>query len=175
MAQNLERAGIPDPLAGAKKYQSTRVLSRTHFAHYLAEIGVVGSIDDAFDQFLKPGKPGYAPTRWASLREAVEWINGAGGEAVIAHPGRYRLSEPELHRFFGAFIDTGGSAIEVVYSALQPASIERFAGYSRRYALRASLGSDFHRPNTPRKLGRVGPLPDATIPVWQDRAWRHRA
>ncbi|MCB1849820.1 MAG: PHP domain-containing protein [Gammaproteobacteria bacterium] len=175
MAQQLERIGIPDSLAGAKKYQSTRVLSRTHFAHYLAEIGAAGSIDAAFNQYLKPGTPGYVATRWASLAEAIDWINGAGGVAVVAHPGRYRLGEPVLQRFLGDFVDCGGAAIEVVYPSLAPDNVARFADYAGRYGLFASLGSDFHRPDTSRKLGQVGPLPDGTIPVWRGRGWNHLA
>ena len=37
-------------------------------------------------------KPGYVPGDWASLADAVSWINGAGGQAVIAHPARYKIT-----------------------------------------------------------------------------------
>ena len=40
---------------------------------------------------------------------------GAGGVAVVAHPGRYKYTSLEFSELFGAFRDLGGRAIEVVY------------------------------------------------------------
>lgn len=167
MAVRLARAGIPEPLAGARGYQTTNILSRTHFAHYLAEIGAADSIDQAFAKYLYPGCPGYVAMEWAALQEAVSWIIGAGGVAVVAHPGRYRLEPMEMEAFLRAFVAAGGAAIEVVYAALAPEQIRRFASYARRFELFASLGSDFHRHGTERCLGDLPPLPADLTPVWQ--------
>ena len=71
---------------------SERLISRTHFARYLIETGYVRDMKDAFKRYLTPGKPGYVPHAWATLAQAVGWIHGAGGQAVIAHPGRYKLT-----------------------------------------------------------------------------------
>ncbi|MCB1761444.1 MAG: PHP domain-containing protein [Gammaproteobacteria bacterium] len=167
MAVKLAQAGIPEPLAGARRYQTTRILSRTHFAHYLAEIGAADSIEQAFDRYLYPGRPGYVAMEWATLKEAIGWIKGAGGVAVVAHPGRYRLDAIEMESFLRAFVDAGGGAIEVVYAALAAEQVRRFSHYARRFGLFASLGSDFHRQGTERCLGRLPPLPADLTPVWQ--------
>ena len=68
-----------------------RVLSRTHFARHLAERGAVRDTQQAFDKYLAKGKPAFIPHRWAALEDAVTWIRGSGGVAVLAHPGRYDL------------------------------------------------------------------------------------
>ena len=171
MALRLDKAGIPSSLEGARRYQTTDILSRTHFARYLVEIGKVNSVDEAFKHFLNAGTAGHVPMQWATLAEAIAWISGAGGKAVIAHPGRYKISEALLYKFLGEFVDSGGIGIEVVCSNLKPEQINRFAGIAREYGLKASVGSDFHSPTSNRELGRLAPLPEYVVPIWQDRDW----
>jgi len=171
MAVKLEKAGIPSALEGARRYQTTDILSRTHFARYLVEIGKVDSVNEAFKRFLNAGTPGHVPMQWATLAEAITWIVGAGGEAVVAHPGRYKIDEILFYRFLGEFVESGGSGIEVVCSNLKAEQINRFAGFAREYGLKASAGSDFHSPRSNRELGRLAPLPEDVVPVWQGRDW----
>ncbi|MCP4287177.1 MAG: PHP domain-containing protein [Gammaproteobacteria bacterium] len=171
MARQLAEVGIPTPLAGAKSHQTTKILSRTHFARYLVEIGVVDSFDGAFTLFLNPGTPGHVPMQWATLAEAVGWIKGAGGEAVIAHPARYRISDIHWNRFVQEFVACGGIGIEVVCSNLDKCKIERFAQLARDFGLLASKGSDFHSPNSSRELGVLPPLPADLTPIWHKHAW----
>lgn len=171
MAIRLEKAGIPSALEGARRYQTTDILSRTHFARYLVEIGRVDSVDKAFKRFLSAGSPGHVPMQWATLAEAIDWITGAGGVAVVAHPGRYKIDEIQFDGFLEDFVESGGIGIEVVCSNLKPDQIKRFAGIAKKYGLRASAGSDFHSPKSNRELGRLAPLPEDVVPVWQDRDW----
>ena len=172
MAVRLEKAGIPSALEGARRYQTTDILSRTHFARYLVEIGKADSVDEAFKRFLNAGTPGHVHMQWATLAEAITWITDAGGQAVVAHPGRYKIGETLLYQFLDEFVETGGIGIEVVCSNLKPDQINRFAGIARKYGLQASAGSDFHSPRSNRELGRLAPLPENVVPVWQDRDWQ---
>ena len=171
LARQLEEEGVPNPLAGARSYQTTKILSRTHFARYLVKIGVVDSLDAAFNLYLNPGTPGHVPMQWATLADAVGWIKGAGGEAVIAHPARYRISGIHWNRFVGEFAACGGIGIEVVCSNLDNFEIRRFAQTARDFGLLASKGSDFHSPNSSRELGVLAPLPADLTPIWHERAW----
>ena len=143
------------------------LISRAHFARYLVEIGICKDVHAVFESYLTPGKPGYVEHQWASLEDAVTWINGAGGVAVVAHPGRYRISNVEMRRFLGQFKDVGGSGVEVVSGSHTPDQILQYARYARQYGFLASLGSDFHGPEESYvDLGRIGPLPEDLIPVW---------
>ena len=172
MARQLEAVGIPTPLEGARRYQTTRILSRTHFARYLVEIGVADAVDAAFDGFLNPGTPGHVPMQWATLAEAVGWIRGAGGAAVIAHPARYRISDAQWRQFLDDFVACGGTGIEVVCSNLDSRDIDRFARVASKFGLLASVGSDFHSPNSNRELGVLAPLPVDLTPIWDARGWQ---
>jgi predicted metal-dependent phosphoesterase TrpH len=168
MSAALEQVGVHGAYEGALRYVSNPdLISRTHFARYLVEKGYAASTADVFDRFLGDGKPGYVPHRWAKLEDAVAWIRAAGGEAIVAHPGRYRYSPTEFDAFFGAFIDLGGRAIEVVTGSHTPDQYREYADVARRFGFEASRGSDFHGPGEGRiDLGALPPLPADLTPVW---------
>ena len=132
MADSLAAAGIRGAYEGARKYVTNdRLISRTHFARYLVESGHVRETRDVFKRYLTPGKPGYVPHAWATLHDAVDWIHAAGGQAVVAHPGRYRVTATGMRRLLGEFEDAGGEAIEVLSSSHTPAQVTEYAAYSR--------------------------------------------
>ncbi len=170
MAFELELAGIPGALAGARKYAiNPELLSRSHFARFLVEAGKARNTHQVFHNYLIEGKPGYVPHQWASLAEAVNWIQGAGGVAVVAHPGRYKLAQPQINDFFAEFKDLGGSAIEVMTGSHSVEQYNHFADVARCFGFKASRGSDYHGPGESRvEPGSLPPLPADLIPVWHD-------
>ncbi|MCX7242946.1 MAG: PHP domain-containing protein, partial [Polaromonas sp.] len=85
MSDGLAKVGIYGAYEGALKFVGNpELISRTHFARYLCEIGVCSNTPEVFRKYLTEGRPGYVPHRWATLAEAVGWIQGAGGIPVIA-------------------------------------------------------------------------------------------
>lgn len=170
IAAALEAAGIPNAFDGAFKYiGNPDLMSRTHFARYIVEIGRCADIKEVFRHYLCEGRPGYVPHRWATLKNAVGWIRGAGGVAVIAHPGRYQYSELEFRVFFDEFKQYGGAAIEVTTGSHTPEQYEQYARVARHYGFLASTGSDFHAPGESHvDLGALPPLPSGLTPVWHD-------
>ncbi|KAA0091031.1 3',5'-nucleoside bisphosphate phosphatase [Trinickia soli] len=169
MSDALAEFGIEDAYAGALRYVSNPdLISRTHFARFLVEKGYAASTSDVFERYLGEGKPGYVPHRWATLENAVAWIQAAGGVAVIAHPGRYKFTPLEFDTLFGQFLDLGGKAIEVVTGSHAPDQFREYAEVARRFGFEASRGSDFHAPGEGRtELGMLPPLPSDLTPVWQ--------
>ena len=170
IAALLEEAGIPGAYEGALNYVANPdLVSRTHFARYLVEIGVCGSTSEVFRKFLTEGKPGYVPHRWATLAQAVGWIRGAGGIPVIAHPGRYKFSATAEGALFDEFSQLGGKAIEVVTGSHTPDQYVTYAEMARRYGFLASRGTDFHAPGESRiEFAQLPPLPGNLTPVWHD-------
>ncbi|HEX7642809.1 MAG TPA: 3',5'-nucleoside bisphosphate phosphatase [Burkholderiaceae bacterium] len=170
MAEKLAALGIPSAYEGAMKYAGNPdLLSRTHFARYLVEIGKGESIQDVFKNYLVEGKPGYVPHRWAYLKDAVRWIRDAGGAAIVAHPGRYKLSDLAFDEFVNEFKQSGGTGIEVITGSHSPDQYDTYANVARRYGLLASRGSDFHGPEESRvDIGTLPPLPSDLQPVWHD-------
>jgi len=168
MAAGLAAVGIPGALEGAMKYVGNpSLISRSHFARYLVEIGRCDDVREVFGRYLVEGRPGYVPHRWARLPEAIGWIRGAGGVAVVAHPGRYRFNEVERHAFLNEFRECGGEGIEVLCASHTPDDARRAVLAAREFNFKASRGSDFHAASESRiDLGKLGPLPDSVEPIW---------
>ncbi len=170
----LAAAGIPGAFAGAMRYvTSENLISRTHFARFLVDAGYVSDVREVFKCYLTPGKPGYVGHEWASLPQAIAWIHGAKGVAVLAHPGRYPISAPRMRELLSEFSQAGGDGIEVLTSSHTPEQYVEYATLARRYGLRASVGSDYHGPGESwMDLGDLPPLPGGLTPIWQD--WPRR-
>lgn len=169
MARQLELAGIPGSYEGALRYVGNPALiSRTHFARFLVETKVCRDMGEVFRRYLTEGKPGFAPHRWAHLRDAVQWITDAGGAAVIAHPARYRFTANEEYALFSEFKAHGGQGVEVVTGSHTAAEYLTYASMAKEFGLAASRGSDFHSPQESRTdLGALPLLPGALTPVWE--------
>lgn len=168
IGKRLEKAGIPEPLEGARRLAGDAVLGRPHFARYLVEKGFASSINGAFKQYLGAGKAGDIKHCWPSVASMVVAIRDAGGVPVLAHPAKYEMTGTKLRTLTGEFKEAGGLAIEVT-SGQQPLNeTENLARLAAQFDLHASCGSDFHVPDQPwQELGSFTPLPPSCRPVWQ--------
>jgi predicted metal-dependent phosphoesterase TrpH len=168
MAAGLADIGIRGALAGAARHaRNPTVLSRTHFARFLVEQGVAADVHGVFEHYLTSGKPGYVAHQWATLAQALAWIHGAGGVAVVAHPGRYRVSRQQLNDLLSGFKKMGGEAIEVHSGSQAREQNAEMARIARRFGFLASTASDFHAAGeSPVDLGGMPPLPPDLTPVW---------
>ena len=169
MAAELETIGIGGCFDGAMRYaENPNLISRAHFARYLVESGVCKDVRSVFESYIVPGRPGYVDHRWATLEESVGWILGAGGVAAVAHPGRYKLSRPEMRAMLDEFKRCGGQAIEIVSGSHSVENVTVFSRLAREYGFLASCGSDFHGPGESYiDLGKLAPLPAGLTPVWE--------
>lgn len=170
VAARLENMGVQGSYEGAMRYASTpQLLARTHFARYLIDQGYCKTMQEAFDRYLGDGRSGNVRVHWSRLEEAIHWIVGAGGRAVIAHPGRYTFDPTQAEAFFQAFCDMGGVGIEIVTASHQAEQYREYADVARRFGFLASRGSDFHSPSESHvDLGSLPPLPPNLKPVWHD-------
>ncbi len=176
MADSLARAGIGGALEGAYRYATNPgIIGRTHFARFLVERGHAKDVRSVFKNYLVKGKPGYVAHQWATLADAIQWIQGSGGIAVLAHPGRYTagrkpMGRTTLRELLAEFAELGGRGIEVVSGSHTPPQYAEFARYATEFGLLSSCGSDFHGPGESyRDLGRLPDLPLECKPIWQ--AW----
>lgn len=165
MAQRLTRAGLPGEEL-AREALAVAAPTRTHLARALCRFGICNDVQQAFDRWLKRGRPGFVAAQWPSLEAAVHCIRAASGMAVLAHPHRYPLSHGALRELAGAFTTAGGEGIEVSLAGMGSKDADRAASLARRHGLAGSIGSDFHEPDLPwRPLGRFDKLPDLIIPI----------
>jgi 3',5'-nucleoside bisphosphate phosphatase len=169
MSAGLATVGIQGAYDGALKFVGNpELISRTHFARFLVESGVCKETNEVFRKYLTEGKPGYVEHRWATLKDAVTWITGAGGVAVIAHPARYKFTANEEFALFTEFKNHGGRGVEVVTGSHTAAEYVTYAETAREFGLAASRGSDFHSPaESHTDLGTLPYLPGELKPVWE--------
>ena len=169
MSDGLAKVGIKGAFEGALKFVGNPdLISRTHFARFLVESGVCRETNEVFRKYLTEGKPGFVTHRWASLRDAVSWITGAGGMAIIAHPARYKFTPNEEFALFTEFKALGGLGVEVVTGSHTVAEYAIYADTAREFGLAASRGSDFHSlDESHTELGTLPFLPANLTPVWE--------
>lgn len=177
MAEQLAKVGIQGAYEGALRFAGNpELISRTHFARFLVESGRCKDTGEVFRKYLTEGKPGFVPHRWASLGDAVRWITEAGGQAVIAHPARYRLSPTAEYALFSEFKEHGGQGVEVVTGSHSAAEYRTYADMAQEFGLAASRGSDFHSPEESHTdLGDLPYLPGNLTPIWERLADRIQA
>ncbi len=170
IALRLEGQGIAGALPGALALAANpEMVSRTHIARYLVASRVVKDMKTAFRRFLGEDKPAFVRHRWSALGDAIGWIRGAGGVAVLAHPGRYGLRRARLRTLFLEFKSLGGEAVEVVTASHTAQDVELIANLACELGLRASAGSDFHSPEESwLDFGQLRALPPTCDPVWRD-------
>ncbi len=171
IGEKLAKAGIEGTYDDAKAMAGKGQVTRAHFARVLVQRGEVSDFDAAFKKYLGKGKRAHVKPDWISIQQAIEWIQDAGGKAVLAHPGRYDLSGKWLRKLVVEFAQAGGDGLEVVHHGLSPDTRNLLASFCHEYDLQASAGSDFHFPNRWTELGRNLGIPLVLEPVWQDWDW----
>ena len=170
IGERLAKLGMPGAFEGALTFAGNpELISRTHFARFLVEAGHCPTVQGVFDKYLSDDGPAHEPMQWAKLEEAVAWIRGAGGVAVIAHPGRYHYTPTQFGALFDTFKEVGGQAIEVITGSHTVPQYQEYAQIARHYDFLASCGSDFHSSKESTiEFGSLPPLPADLKPVWQN-------
>ncbi len=169
MGTDLTRIGIHGAYEGAKALAKQSIITRTHFARFLVDNGHAKDTKSVFKKYLVKGKPGFKEHEWMDLKSAVDLIKGAGGQAVIAHPGRYDLGTINMLLLMHEFRSLGGAAIEVVTGSHTPPQYQQFAKIAHKFSLKSSLGSDYHGTGISyMEMGCIPDLPEGCVPVWDD-------
>jgi len=145
IAKRLESRGFDNALSGAMAQAGESQLGRPHFATWMVNEGHVEDHSEAFDRYLGRGKMGDVKAFWPSLQEVTRWIVAAGGSAVVAHPGKYRLTGMKLRRLLIDFVAAGGTAIEIFSGRQSPDHLAQVRRMVKEFDLHVSVGSDFHR------------------------------
>jgi len=155
MAARMSEMGLPVTMddVRAEAGEDALVIARPHFARALIKKGIVGSVAEAFEKYLSTGKPLYLPKEVLTPRDAIALIHGAGGVAVMAHPGLVPLDEAAFDARVTSLAQKDGlDGIEAYYSQHSQADTDRFLALATRLGLLVTGGSDFHgtvKPHVP--------------------------
>lgn len=115
------------------------VISRLHIARCMVERGYVSSIDEAFEEWLNPGKPAHVERVKVSPVEAIGLILDAGGVPVFAHPFLSKRDD-----LIPRMVDAGLMGIEVYHTSHDEAIIRHYTEVARQFDLLITGGSDCH-------------------------------
>jgi len=112
---------------------------RPHVARALVKAGLVGSLDEAFERFLKKNRPAWVPKAKMSALEAIELVHQAGGLAVMAHPGLNRTDD-----VIPVLVEAGLDGIECFHTKHSTITSERYLEMADKFHLLITGGSDCH-------------------------------
>lgn len=138
---------------------------RPHIARLLMEKGVVRTMDQAFSQYLRRGRPAWCARFAYTAEETIAMIHEAGGVAVLAHPGqidpRIRI-QPLL---ICELVERGLDGIEVIYPGHGKKIQKELTRLAHRFDLLITGGSDYHGGNRPGSnlAGQSGFCPPYTL------------
>lgn len=147
---------------------------RPHAAALLVRAGRASSIQDAFDQWLGKGRPGYVEKERLSPRDAIALARASGGVAVLAHPfslglglaGELRSAVEELAGF-------GLAGVECIYGRYSRDERALLTNLARSLGLAVTGGSDYHGAYKPDLAVGVGTgdlqVPDALLDELRER------
>jgi 3',5'-nucleoside bisphosphate phosphatase len=139
MAGRLQHIGVPLKAEAVFALANCRAPGRPHVARALVQQKLVGSLDEAFERFLKKGKPAWVPKFKMSALQAIELIHQAGGLAVMAHPGLNRTDD-----IIPALIKAGLDGIECFHTKHSTHVTEHYLEIAEQYNLLVTGGSDCH-------------------------------
>jgi 3',5'-nucleoside bisphosphate phosphatase len=120
---------------------------RPHVARALVQAGLCHNLDEAFERFLKKGKPGWVPKCKMSAEQAIELIHQAGGLAVLAHPALNNCDE-----LIPALAECGIDGLECYHTRHQWVVAEHYVKMAGQLKLLVTGGSDCHGVSKGRPL-----------------------
>jgi predicted metal-dependent phosphoesterase TrpH len=139
MVAALNKLGIPLKAEAVFALANCKSPGRPHVARTLVKEKLIGSLDEAFERFLKKGRPAWVPKTKMSALEAVELIHQAGGLAVMAHPGLNRTDD-----IIPALVEAGLDGIECFHTKHSTVMSERYLEIAEKHHLLVTGGSDCH-------------------------------
>jgi 3',5'-nucleoside bisphosphate phosphatase len=125
-------------------FAGEEVVGRPHFAQAMMKKGYVSSTAQAFNRYLKKGKPAYANRFRFSPEDSIKAIRAAGGVPVLAHPLTLELDSASLKKYMAELKEIGLQGVEVYYSEHSREQVKEYLELAQELGLIATGGSDFH-------------------------------
>lgn len=117
---------------------------RPHIARLLVAKRVVDSVDQAFARYLRHGACAYVPRYVFPADQACALIHGAGGMAVLAHPGQLAIPHEEIAGLLGQLKAHGLDGLETFYPTQKGKQLRQLRALADRFQLLETGGSDYH-------------------------------
>jgi predicted metal-dependent phosphoesterase TrpH len=139
MVACINEMGVPLRAESVFALANCKSPGRPHVARAMVKEGLVRNLDEAFERFLKKGRPAWVPKSKISALDAIELVHQAGGLAIMAHPGLNRTDN-----IIPGLVDAGLDGIECFHTKHSTAMSERYLEIADKYHLLVTGGSDCH-------------------------------
>lgn len=165
MVARLNQLGIPLNADDVFAIANCRSPGRPHVARALVQAGMCGSMDEAFDRFLKANRPAWVPKSKMSALDAMDMIHQAGGIGVMAHPGLNRTDD-----IIPIMVEAGLDGLECFHSKHSTATSNHYLQMADHYDLLVTGGSDCHGMNKGKPLIGSVKIPYSHVEKIKERA-----
>ncbi len=131
-------------------------VGRPHIAQAVVEAGGAADTREVFDRYLADGGPANVPKHAVDPCRAVELLRGAGGVAVLAHPGLYAQREGQAGistDVIEAMAGVGLVGIEAEHPDHTSVQRAHYGDVARALGLVVTAGSDYHGEAKDNRLG----------------------
>ncbi len=147
--------GIPVSMDRVHELAGQAPIGRPHVAAAVVETGAVATTQQVFDDYLADGGPANVPKHAVDPVRAVELLIGAGGVAVLAHPGLFgsRTGEVMDDAVVEAMVAAGMVGIEADHPDHTPEQRRRYRDLAVALDLVVTAGSDYHGAAKDQDLG----------------------
>lgn len=155
IARANEYFGLDVTLADAERFHQKKD-APLHTMHIVAAFAERLGRDkgDLYAAAFEPGKPCHSLIGRPSPQDAIDVIHASGGIAVLAHPGRIKLSAERRFSLMDELVGRGLDGIECSHSDHTEEQTAQFAAYARLRGLLQTGGSDFHAEGRNRVIGQ---------------------
>jgi len=144
IAEKLQQLGLAVTAEQIAAEAGAGSIGRPHVASVLVKAGYVRTAQEAFAQYLIPGRPAYVPRYRLTPAEAIQQIIQAGGLAVLAHPG---IDNAE--KWLGELIEQGLGGLEAYHTSHTSGQTRKFLELAEQLGLLVTGGTDSHGPGGP--------------------------
>ncbi len=165
MVARINGLGLPLREESVFALANCRSPGRPHIARALVQARLVHNLDEAFERFLKKGKPAWVPKFKMCAPEAIALIHEAGGVAVMAHPGLNRCDH-----MIGELAKCGLDGLECFHTKHAAAQITHYLRIADQQGLLVTGGSDCHGMSKGRPLIGGVKLPYRHVTDLNERA-----
>ncbi|MFD0029849.1 PHP domain-containing protein [Streptomyces sp. NPDC127172] len=161
MVTKLQDLGVPVTWEQVARIAGDGSVGRPHVAEALVELGVVGSVSDAFTpDWLADGGRAYVGKHELDPFDAIRLVKAAGGVTVFAHPAAAKRGQVVPESVMADLAAAGLDGIETDHMDHEPATRARLRGLAADLGLLATGSSDYHGSRKTCVLGEFTTDPE---------------
>ncbi|MGW7491020.1 PHP domain-containing protein [Streptomyces sp. NPDC054786] len=161
MVAKLRELGVPVTWEQVARIAGDGAVGRPHIATALVDLGVVGSVSDAFtSEWLANDGRAYVQKHELDPFDAIRLVKGAGGVTVFAHPLAVKRGSCVPESAIAELAAAGLDGIEVDHMDHDDATRARLRGLAADLGLLATGSSDYHGSRKTCRLGEYTTDPE---------------